>query len=265
MRIRNVAVLICLTLATPALPAAAQRTGDRARLVFTVSGAYVSGQSLWAISDQEVRDGPLVDTFFIQRSIQSTFGASFSGTYFPGDKLGLTADASLIGLGFEDSCRLTAPAQSARSQQVCQSIDSRDRSAAAATLSAGAIVRIASREFISPFARATAGLLFSNESAILTNGTATTTQGPAEFVVYDDNKRTRVSPAFALGVGATFALAKAYHLRWEVRDNIVGVERVTGGTPQLNLVPPHERTYKHLFTVLIGIDVILERQRGRRY
>jgi hypothetical protein len=29
--------------------------------------------------------------------------------------------------------------------------------------------------------------------------------------------------------------------------------------------PPHERTFKHLFSLLIGIDIVLERQRGRRY
>jgi opacity protein-like surface antigen len=264
MRFRGL-VLAGLGLAIVAGPAAAQRTGDRARLIFTVSGGYVSGQGLWQVPQQQVVDGPFVDTFFIKRSIQSTFGASLSATYFPGDKLGLTADASLLGVGFENSCRLTAPVQSTRSEDVCRSIDSRDRSSAGAALSVGAILRVASREFVSPFARASAGLLFSNESAILTDGTALTPQGLAEFVVYDDDKRTRVSPAFALGVGATFALANGYALRWEVRDTIVGVERVTGATPQLNLVPPHEQTFKNLFTILIGIDIILERQPGRRY
>jgi hypothetical protein len=60
-------------------------------------------------------------------------------------------------------------------------------------------------------------------------------------------------------------LGRAYHLRWEVRDNIVGIERVSGPTPAPRMEPPHDRIYKHLFSVLIGIDVILERSRGRRY
>jgi hypothetical protein len=40
---------------------------------------------------------------------------------------------------------------------------------------------------------------------------------------------------------------------------------VTGPVALVTQIPPHETTYKHLFSVLIGIDVILERQRGRRY
>jgi hypothetical protein len=86
------------------------------------------------------------------------------------------------------------------------------------------------------------------------------------FVIYDDNRRTRVSPALNLGVGATIAIAKAYNLRWEVRDNIVGVEAITGPTTgSTDLTPPHKRVYKHLFGLLLGVDVILERQPGRRY
>jgi hypothetical protein len=60
-------------------------------------------------------------------------------------------------------------------------------------------------------------------------------------------------------------LSKGYHIRWEVRDNILGVRRVTGPVATPGQIPPHETTYKHLFSVLIGMDIILERQRGRRY
>ena len=41
MRVRELAALVIAGLATRSAPAAAQRTGDRARLVFTVSGAFV--------------------------------------------------------------------------------------------------------------------------------------------------------------------------------------------------------------------------------
>jgi hypothetical protein len=83
--------------------------------------------------------------------------------------------------------------------------------------------------------------------------------------IYDDDVRTRIRPALGLGVGATVVLGRGYHLRAEVRDNIVGVVRVAGPASALGAIPPHETTYKHLFGILIGLDVILERQRGRRY
>ncbi len=70
---------------------------------------------------------------------------------------------------------------------------------------------------------------------------------------------------FALGVGAAFAINKAYYLRWEVRDNYIGVVKVSGATPDAGFIPPHETAYKHLFSVHVGFDVVLERQRGRRY
>ena len=58
---------------------------------------------------------------------------------------------------------------------------------------------------------------------------------------------------------------KGINLRWEVRDNIAGVQRVTGTIPIAGFVPPHERVFKHLFSMTVGFDVVLERRKGRRY
>ncbi|HEX2220075.1 MAG TPA: hypothetical protein VHG35_14835 [Gemmatimonadales bacterium] len=262
MRIRDLAaVAAALLTATPA-PAEAQATRDRARLVFTISGASIQGRGLWSVASQPVQDAPAVDNFTLSRSIQTTLGAGFSGTYYGGDNLGLGVDFVLLGLGYDDACRLAGPLQSSRSAQVCDDIDQQEKSAAAVTVSAGATYRFYSRELISPFIRVNAGLLFSNQSSILTQGFD---DEGALLVVYEDEKRGRVTPSFAVGIGATTPLGRAYHLRWEVRDNIVGIESVTGASPGPRVVPPHDRRYKHLFSILIGIDVLLERDRGRRY
>ncbi len=269
MRIRTLATVAAALLATHATPAAAQRTGDRARLVFTVSGAYIQGRGLWGVSQpvQEVVVGggtPVIDNLAIGRSIKGTLGAGFSGTYFAGEHVGLSGDFLLLGLGYDDSCRLLGPAQSTRNAEVCEDIDEQEKSAAAVTVSVGGTFRFFSREFISPFARVNAGLLFSNQSSVLTQGISVSNNGVL-LTILEDEKRSRVSPAFALGVGATMPIGRAYHLRWEVRDNIAGIEAVTGPASAPPFEPPHERKYKHLFSVLIGIDVILERNRGRRY
>jgi hypothetical protein len=262
MRIRHLAI-VAAALLVSAGPLEGQRTGDRARLIFTVSGAYVQGKGLWTVRDQPVLDGPnTIDRLGISRSIMPTFGAGLSGTYFAGEHVGLTADAFLLGLGYEDNCTLITGVQSAQTAEVCDDIDDNERRAAAVTLSAGAVFRFFSREAISPFARINAGLLFSNQSSVLTQGFS---NDGVQLTIYDDEKDTRVGPALAIGVGASMPLGRAYHLRWEVRDNIVGIERVTGATPDARFEPPHERTFKHLFSLLIGIDVVLERQRGRRY
>ena len=262
MRIRDLAAVAAVLLAAP-VPLEAQRTGDRARLIFTVSGSYVQSKGLWSVPGQPVQDNPgFTDNLALSRSIMPTYGAGFSGTYFAGEHVGLTADAFLIGLGYEDNCRIVGNLQSARNAEICADIDEEERRAAAVTLSGGAVFRFFSREPISPFARVTAGLLFSNQSSIRTEGFA---DDGVLLTIYEDESQTRVSPGLAVGVGATMPLGRAYHLRWEVRDNIVGIERVSGPTPGPRTEPPHDRTYKHLFSVLIGIDVILERSRGRRY
>jgi hypothetical protein len=262
MRIRHLAI-VAAALVASAGPLEGQRTGDRARLIFTVSGAHVPGKGLWTVRDQPVLDGPgIIDHLGISRSIMPTLGAGLSGTYFAGEHVGLTADAFLLGLGYEDNCTLVTGVQSAQTSEVCRDIDDNERRAAAVTLSGGALFRFFSREPISPFARVTAGLLFSNQSSVLMQGFS---NDGVQLTIYDDEKDTRVSPAFAIGVGASMPLGRAYHLRWEVRDNIVGIQRVAGATSDARFEPPQDRTFKHLFSVLIGIDVVLERQRGRRY
>ena len=266
MRIREPVAIGVALLATLWTPLGAQRTRDRPTLIFTVSGAYVDGVGLWTVPSQPVPDlsnsAALVDNFFLKRAIKQSFGAGFSGTYYRGRHVGITAEAFLLGLGYDDTCRLEEPAQSALNVERCNSINDKGRSAAAVATSIGAIYRIASEEFISPFLRAGVGFLVNNQSPLLVIGQA----GLAELVIYDDNnKGTRLRPAFGLGAGATIAAAKGYQLRWEIRDNIVGIQRVTGVSPGRGEVPPHETVYKHLFSLNVGLDVILERKRGRRY
>ena len=123
--------------------AAAQKTGDQATLVFTVSGGYIQGKRLWAVEQQPIQDGAFTDFYNLNRNIKSTLAASMSATYYPGTHLGLTAEAYLVGMGYDDGCTLAAPAQSLRSTEVCSDIDKQDKSAAAVAISTGGIFRIA--------------------------------------------------------------------------------------------------------------------------
>jgi len=263
MRVPSSVAVLCLSLTAWTVPSEAQGTGDQARLVINASLAYTSGRGLWGVPDQTVNRFPATATYALNRSIKDALGAGFAVTYYPKANLGLTGDAFLLGLGYEDDCRVVSGGGT-ELNEVCQSIDRGDRSAAAVIVSAGGIFRVASREFISPYIRGTAGLLFSNQSPLLTEGFFNGPLGRTVLLVYDDDKQSRVGPAFQIGVGTTVAFGKAYHLRWEVRDNIVAIQRVTGAS-QAGEIPSHARGYKHLVSLLVGLDVILERQRGRRY
>jgi hypothetical protein len=255
--------------AASAGPLSAQRTRDRTRLVFTISGAYIGGVGLWGIPDQPITDrsaGPtgLTDHFILNRSTKNTVGGAFAGSYFRGKHLGITAEGLLLGLGYDDNCRLEQPVQSSLNDLRCRALDVQDRSAAAVAVSAGVIYRLSPDEFISPFGRVSAGLLVNNQSPILLVSEPGGSNG--DLTVYDDaHKGTRLRPALAIGVGTTIAVGKAYQLRWEVRDNILGIQRVTGATAEAGEIPPHETAYKHHFSLLVGLDVVLERRPGRRY
>jgi hypothetical protein len=256
-----VAIALCAPLGAPL---AAQATRDRPTLIFTISAAYLDGVGLWTVPDQPVSDNTLdlVDHFFLSRSVKRNLGAGFSGTYYRGAHVGFTAEAFMLGLGYSDVCRPIRPAQSTSNADLCSSIND-TRSAAAVTMSTGLVYRVGAGEFISPFGRLAAGILINNQSPLRVTGHPT---DGSDLVLYDDARGGPwVRPAFTLGVGTTIAAGRGYHIRWEVRDNIVGIQRVTGVNPVQGGVPPHETTYKHILGLSVGLDVILEKRRGRRY
>jgi hypothetical protein len=239
-------------------------TGDQARLVFTVSAGFVGDKKLWSSSPQPIQFLSTVDTFALERRIRSTLAVGFGGSYFPGENLGFTAEAFLVGLGFEDSCRHLFSSGSSQVAAACRSLQGSQNAATAVILSGGTIFRVMSRKLLSPYARANLGFVLSNQSSLRTVGQFPAVP-PGELVVYADDKNSRVDPSLALGLGVTAAVARGYQIRWELRDNIVGVQRVTGPTPQSGSIPPHSRVFKHLFSMTLGFDVVLERRKGRRY
>lgn len=265
MRIRRVLCSGLLGMGLAASPAGAQATGDQARLVLGLGIGVVNGRDLWSSAPQAVQFIVPADTFALSRRIRSTLAVSFYGTYFTGENLGFGGEVFLIGLGFEDQCRQLFSSGSGDVSAVCNSIQGATKSATSVALSAGPVLRFNSRKLISPYVRANLGLVISTHSSLRTSGTFPTDSGPETLVIYSDNRNSRLDPSLALGAGFTASVAKGYNLRWEVRDNITGVQRVTGTIPIAGFVPPHKRVFKHLFSMTVGFDVVLERRRGRRY
>ena len=83
-------------------------------------------------------------------------------------------------------------------------------------------------------------------------------------IIYSDPSPTQVTGYAALGVGITAAVARGYQLRLEARDNYIGLQRVKQAGAE-GSVPPHGVRGKHVFSLLMGFDVVLERRRGKRY
>jgi hypothetical protein len=247
------------------LHAQAQATRDEARLVLGISVGAVTGADLWSVSPQAIQFTTPTDSFGLSRRIRSNLVVGFGGTYFPSETFGIAVEGFLIGLGFEDNCRHVFSSGSGDIAAVCQSLQGREKPASAVTLSAGPVFRFNSRKAFSPYARLNLGVTLSNQSSIRTQGEFPTDSGPSTIVVYNDESNSRIDPSVALGVGITAALSKGSQLRWEIRDNIQGIQQVTGSIPVAGFVPPHELVFKHLFSMTVGFDIILERRRGRRY
>jgi opacity protein-like surface antigen len=249
---------ICPSVAT------SQATGDEARLLLGVTLGVATGGHLWSVGSQPVQLIAPADTLALTRRIRSNLVVGFGGTYFPSQNLGFAVEGFLIGLGFEDNCRQVF-LSSGNVAEACRSLQGREKPASAVTLSVGPVLRVNSQKPFSPYARANLGITLSNQSAVRTSGEYPTPDGISTLPVYSDDKDSRLDPSFALGAGITAALSKGSLLRWEIRDNIVGIQKVTGSIPVAGFVPPHKRVFKHLFSMSIGFDIILERRRGRRY
>jgi hypothetical protein len=271
MHIRWMALAACASLSASSV--SAQRTADQARLSLGLSAGATTGSDVWSVGNQPIfASSTQVDTLGLSRRTRGALSVVFHGTYFPGEHLGFTGEAMLIGLGFEDHCEIAFSSGSSRNAQVCNSINGNDSPGSAVALSIGALYRTWSRRIISPYARLSAGFVVSQHSSIQTDGeftqaaTDSTNAEAIRVTIFDDPSRRQVNPVLSIGAGFTAALGRGYQLRWELRDNIVGLDEVTGptfGTP--NLEPSHKLGYKHVWSMTFGFDVILERRRGRRY
>ena len=91
--------------------------------------------------------------------------------------------------------------------------------------------RFNSRSTFSPYFRGNLGSGFQQPELDPHGGALPDHEGQADLVVYDDDHESRVEPAFALGVGFTAAVAPGYQLRWEIRDNIAGMQTGHGRNP----------------------------------
>lgn len=253
-------------------PLAAQATRDQSRLVFNVGIGYTGGTDLWRVTGQPVSDRSSLparlDSLTITRRTRPGLTFGVKGIYFRGDNFGITGEASLLGLGTSDECTRTYadPPPSLDNQEICTSIDQGEQPASAAHVAGGAIFRIASRRTISPYVRGAAGIVFTNHSYTAVTGTFVNSDNDlVDKIIYPADGNTRLNLAATLALGLTAALDRGYQLRWEVRDHLVGLPRVTGPSVLDGIAPPTGTRYRHVLSIEVGVDILLERRRGRRY
>lgn len=266
---RTTQLLAVLALLAPS-GLAAQRSADQARLVFSVGiGQTANTSQLWLVPNQPLSTVTGIDTIGISRSFRRTFNVNFGGTYFPRDNLGFNVDASLLGLGTSDGCTIGSANPDSLTIQACRSLNRQERSTTSVSLSLGVIYRIAPKSPIHPYLRANGGMVVSQESFIRTKAFVRSQIAPsqaAEVRIYSDPDPANIQPYLGFGGGVVAVIGRGYQLRFEARDNYVRVPVVTGPTiAQVGGEPPTKTVGRHILSVIIGFDVVLERKRGRRY
>ncbi len=259
-------VLMSLAL-LPGLPRrAAGQQGPQANLLLSIFGGVVNGHELWSVARQPVlplAGPPVHDTMALSRAVTSGFIAGLSATYFGSGLLGFHGELTYAEHPFDDGCIMLSPAPAPDTDELCQSIRAGTHGGGVFSLVAGVTVRAATRGWIVPYLRGSVGVAAYSSSTVEVAGFFTDSTGEERLIIAD-NDATRASPSAIVAAGLTAAIGTGYQLRLEVRDLIAGETALTGSANALGQAPTETRVSHHL-ALVIGLDIVLERKRGRRY
>jgi len=262
-----VAFALVLSASRPS-SAAAQRE-EQANLVLTIFAGTVTGHHLWTVAKQPltVLNTTNYDTLALSRSIGSSIVLGVTGTYFFSPHVGLNAELSYLGLPVDSDCRglFYHPDADNKNEQMCDNIAAQSPEGGAIAIFGGVTLRAASRRAFSPYLQGSLGIVNYAHSSIAMDGFYVTTAGPQppRQILADPNPR-RTSLMLGMGVGFASSLGTGYQFRLEVRDVVTSLDRLVGPANSLGIGPKASRSYHH-FALTLGLGVVLERQRGRRY
>lgn len=255
-------------------PRGSAQTSDESNLVLSIVGGVVTGHPLWTIDRQPFcllnpngSCSGLYDTLRLSRSITSSVAIGAAATYFPWPHVGFHGELSYLGLPSDDACTPVSPYVSdpdQRHQQICENLAGRSGPGGAITLFVGVTLRAATRRAFSPYLRGSVGFVSLSRSTVEVVGDYVDGTGPQERQVISDQTPRRLSPMFGAAVGFTAPISPGYGFRFEVRDVFTSLDRAIGPANDLTVAPIGSRAYHHI-ALMLGLDVVLERKRGRRY
>jgi hypothetical protein len=250
---------------------AVAQEGQEASLVLTILGGTVTGHSLWTVEKQPLCVGAaacsgVYDTLRLSRSITSATVFGAAATFFPSRHLGLHAEISYLGLPIDSECTgFFNPDTEQRNEQICDNIAAQSAQGGAISIFGGVTVRVASRRAFSPYVRGNLGIVNQSRSTVEVEGGYIESSGQFfQRQVIDDPNPRHTSFMVGLGLGFTTAIGTGYQFRLEGRDVITSLVRLVGPANALGIGPTATRAYHH-FSLVLGLDVVLEKRRGRRY
>jgi hypothetical protein len=83
--------------------------------------------------------------------------------------------------------------------------------------------------------------------------------------IYLEDETRMAKPTAALSIGLATAPSQGYQFRLELRGTAVQLNVVDGPVPAGVQMPAVRSKWSILPSLAVGIDVVLEKRRGRRY
>jgi hypothetical protein len=267
-------VLACRTAAVVLFAAttnlSAQRTNDQARLAVGISGGYVSSLHLWDV-DQPICSVGLscnAEIWHLTRELRSDISLSGSVTYFPRPHFGFTGEFTYLGLGSTDGCTIVHDNGDPDLAAACNALKGDQRPASVTTMQGGAIYRPLTRTLIQPYFKGMAGLAFTPLSTVEMESIYGVVADTAvlQLTVYRDPAWKPIRVSASLAAGFATAPSSGYQIRAEVRETWLPLSMVAGPVSEgQGFVPSITHAFRHVISVMVGFDVVLEKNRGRRY
>jgi hypothetical protein len=257
-------VLGALFALVAAVPAAAQ-THDEARLTVGVAGGYIGGSTLWSVDHQPIinLDGNQ-SLLNLHRRLGSNLTISAQGAYYISPHLGYTAEFTYVGLGTEDNCDFVSGNNSLPGQDACAALNGSNRPASAVSLMGGVVWRPFSRTAYQPYIRGLIGAAVVPRSTLQLASTFGV-ELENRLEIYTEENSRMVRPSSTVGFGISTAANAGYQLTIEGRGTAAVIPVVTGPTLYQGLKPPSSNRLKVFPSILVGLNIVLERRRGRRY
>jgi hypothetical protein len=250
--------------ATVALQA---QTNDEARLTLGVGVGFVGTVSLWDVPNQPVfLSSDLPDVFHLQRELKSDISISGHATYFGSPHWGWTGEFTYLGLGTSDGCAIVQDGGADDLRAVCNALNGTLGSSSTTVVQVGGVYRPLSRAFFQPYFKVAGGVAFTPTSSIAMRSIYGAIADTELIVtVYKDESWKSIRPTWTAGIGVSTAPSSGYQLRVEARETWMALSAITGPTSGQGFVPPSKTVIKGIPSILVFFDIVLARQRGRRY
>jgi hypothetical protein len=273
--------LAALGLVTLTAAVAAQTPPFEPQLIFSIgAGLAAGGGELWSLPQQGVRvvGGPTgneIDTLGLARWLVPGPAATLAATYHRSPHWGLTAEGGYFAVESEQRCSPPAagytPDSENKNEQACTRGNGTQRSTSIVGFQVGLAYRGSLSARIMPYARASAGIGFLADSYVRTDGAiqaplaCNTSTGVCQWPLIEAERTAETTWIASLAVGAALDIGTGYRFRFEARDLIASLQVPASPANPATGFAPVGSTVRHIPVFTAGIDVILERRRGRRY